>query len=86
MSEMKAYWQTHKGQMLQLDGEEVAREPFKDRMVLKLMLMEIYGCLATAGDRHVAEFFPYFLSEDAHHGLDYGVGLTMIDASGHFRE
>mgnify|MGYP000910283420 FL=1 len=78
MSEMKAYWQTHKGQMLQLDGEEVAREPFKDRMVLKLMLMEIYGCLATAGDRHVAEFFPYFLSEEAHHGLDYGVGLTTI--------
>ena len=78
LEEMQAYWEANKEQMLRLYPEEVAREPFRDRMIIKLMLMDIYGCLATAGDRHVAEFFPYFLSETANHGLTYGVGLTTI--------
>ena len=79
LAEMKTYWQKNRGKFLDFDKNDVPQEPFKDRMILKLSLLEIYGCLATAGDRHVAEFFPYFLSEKAHHGADYGVGLTTID-------
>lgn len=78
LEEMHAYWVANKEKMLQLDPEEVANAPFRDRMIVKLMLLDIYGCLATAGDRHVAEFFPYFLSKKAKHGLAYGVGLTTI--------
>src|SRR5579859_1032674 len=45
---------------------------------LKLELFELYGALPAAGDRHLAEFFPYFLTESAHRGADYGVQLTTI--------
>jgi alpha-galactosidase/6-phospho-beta-glucosidase family protein len=36
----------------------------------------VYGALPAAGDRHLAEFFPYFLTEATHRGADYGVLLT----------
>ena len=53
-------------------------EPFVDRWKLKLELFDLYGALPAAGDRHLAEFFPYFLTEAAHRGADYGVQLTTI--------
>src|SRR5947199_2518106 len=53
-------------------------EPFTDRWKLKLTLFDVYGALPAAGDRHLAEFFPYFLSDDTHQGADYGVQLTRI--------
>ena len=53
-------------------------EPFVDRWKLKLELFDVYGALPAAGDRHLAEFFPYFLTEAAHRGADYGVQLTTI--------
>jgi alpha-galactosidase len=53
-------------------------EPFVDRWKLKLELFDVYGALPAAGDRHVAEFFPYFLTEASHRGADYGVQLTTI--------
>ena len=53
-------------------------EPFVDRWQLKLKLFALYGALPAAGDRHLAEFFPYFLTDDTHQGLDYGVQLTRI--------
>src|SRR5207253_3646996 len=34
--------------------------------------------LPGAGDRHLAEFFPYFLTEATQRGADYGVLLTKI--------
>ena len=44
-------------------------------------LMEIYGYYPSPGDRHVAEFFPYFL-RDIGNGLGYGTqsGLDMTNA------
>jgi alpha-galactosidase/6-phospho-beta-glucosidase family protein len=54
------------------------REPFVDRWKLKLQLFELYGALPAAGDRHLAEFFPYFLTEATGRGEDYGVQLTTI--------
>ena len=53
-------------------------EPFVDRWKLKLKLFELYGALPAAGDRHLAEFFPYFLTEETGQGADYGVQLTRI--------
>src|SRR5205814_383986 len=53
-------------------------EPFVDRWKLKLTLFDVYGALPAAGDRHLAEFFPYFLTDDTHQGADYGVQLTRI--------
>jgi alpha-galactosidase len=53
-------------------------EPFVDRWQLKLKLFEMYGALPAAGDRHLAEFFPYFLLEETGQGADYGVQLTRI--------
>jgi alpha-galactosidase/6-phospho-beta-glucosidase family protein len=52
---------------------------FRDHWQVKLALFDVYGYLPAAGDRHVAEFFPYFLTEQTHAGADYGVGLTLIE-------
>jgi alpha-galactosidase/6-phospho-beta-glucosidase family protein len=53
-------------------------EPFVDRWKLKLELFDVYGALPAAGDRHLAEFFPYFLTDATGRGEDYGVLLTTI--------
>jgi alpha-galactosidase len=58
---------------------EPHRAPFQDNWRLKLALFETYGHLPAAGDRHLAEFFPHFLSEAAGYGADYGVLLTQIE-------
>lgn len=53
-------------------------EPFRDNWKLKLKLFELYDALPAAGDRHLAEFFPYFLTPATDYGAEYGVGLTKI--------
>jgi alpha-galactosidase/6-phospho-beta-glucosidase family protein len=55
------------------------RAPFQDRWQVKLALFDIYGYLPAAGDRHVAEFFPYFLTAATRAENDYGVVLTEIE-------
>jgi len=55
------------------------RAPFQDRWKVKQALLDTYGYLPAAGDRHVAEFFPYFLREETGAGEDYGVLLTRIE-------
>jgi alpha-galactosidase/6-phospho-beta-glucosidase family protein len=55
------------------------RAPFQDRWKVKQSLLKTYGYLPAAGDRHVAEFFPYFLTEETGAGEDYGVLLTKIE-------
>jgi alpha-galactosidase/6-phospho-beta-glucosidase family protein len=52
---------------------------FIDRLAIKLTLFEQLGVLFGAGDRHVAEFFPGFLTEASEHGRRYGVVLTTVD-------
>jgi alpha-galactosidase len=54
-------------------------ESFRDHWKVKLALFEVYGYLPAAGDRHLAEFFPYFLTEETRAGADYGVLLTTIE-------
>lgn len=45
---------------------------------LKFELFRTYGYLPAAGDRHIAEFFPYFLGAEVNKGADFGVRLTTI--------
>jgi alpha-galactosidase len=52
---------------------------FIDRLAVKLTLFEQLGVLFGAGDRHVAEFFPGFLTEASEWGKRYGVVLTNVD-------
>jgi alpha-galactosidase len=59
-------------------GRGAWHEPFVDRWKLKLQLFDVYGALPAAGDRHLAEFFPYFLTEATGRGEDFGVLLTTI--------
>jgi alpha-galactosidase len=45
---------------------------------LKLEILDRFGVLPGAGDRHVAEFFPGFLTEASGWGMRWGVALTSI--------
>ncbi|HEY0582325.1 MAG TPA: hypothetical protein VGE94_09085, partial [Chloroflexota bacterium] len=54
-------------------------QPFVDRWKLKLELFDLYGALPAAGDRHLAEFFPHYLTDATGRGEDYGVLLTTIE-------
>jgi alpha-galactosidase len=51
---------------------------FADDHQLKLALLDRYGALPGAGDRHVAEFFPWVLTEESAWGKAWGVELTSI--------
>ncbi|HEY65202.1 MAG TPA: hypothetical protein G4O02_11590 [Caldilineae bacterium] len=52
---------------------------FRDRFAVKLSLFQVYGALGAAGDRHLAEFFPHFLTEANDWGRRFGVELTTIE-------
>lgn len=49
-----------------------------DRLMVKARLLQVFDAMPMAGDRHVAEFFPFFLSEAAGRGARYGVERTSI--------
>lgn len=51
---------------------------FANEHQLKLELLDRYGALPGAGDRHVAEFFPFVLTEESDWGKRWGVALTSI--------
>jgi alpha-galactosidase len=55
-------------------------DPYEGLQEVSARLMEIYGYYPSPGDRHVAEFFPFFL-RDTGNGLGYGVqsGLDMTN-------
>jgi alpha-galactosidase/6-phospho-beta-glucosidase family protein len=52
---------------------------FADEHALKLGLLDRYGALPGAGDRHVAEFFPWVLTPESEWGKSWGIHLTSID-------
>jgi alpha-galactosidase len=54
------------------------REKFAHENQLKLELLDRYGALPGAGDRHVAEFFPWVLTDGSEWGKHWGVYLTSI--------
>jgi len=51
---------------------------FADEHALKLALYERHGALPGAGDRHVAEFFPWVLTPESNWGKSWGIHLTSI--------
>jgi alpha-galactosidase/6-phospho-beta-glucosidase family protein len=65
-------------QVGQLDLNSVF-DVFTDRLAVKLTLFEQLGVLFGAGDRHVTEFIPGFLTETSERGRRYGVVLTTVD-------
>jgi alpha-galactosidase/6-phospho-beta-glucosidase family protein len=54
------------------------QESLADHFQVKSRLFQIFGALPAAGDRHVAEFFPFFLTENAGKGEEYDVIRTTI--------
>jgi alpha-galactosidase len=46
---------------------------------VKFELFARFGVLPGAGDRHLVEFFPGFLTEESGRGERWGVGLTTIE-------
>ena len=55
-------------------------DPYEGFQEVSARLMEIYGYYPSPGDRHVAEFFPFFLRQ-TENGLAYGTqsGLDMTN-------
>jgi len=79
--EMLRDWLAEHGPCARVDRVELesAVDVFADRLAVKLTLFEQLGVLFGAGDRHVTEFIPGFLSEANERGRRYGVLLTTID-------
>jgi len=55
---------------------------FADRWAVKMDLFLTFGALPAAGDRHVAEFFPCFITE----GTNWGADFCFYQSSGAHRE
>ncbi len=60
------------------EAEPFSRLDFVQRHVLKLTMLEKWGALPAAGDRHIAEFLPWVLTEASGWGADYNIDLTSI--------
>jgi len=54
-------------------------DPIADLYAVKFGLFETTGCLGVAGDRHIVEFWPGFISPESEHGWRYGVKRTTPD-------
>jgi alpha-galactosidase/6-phospho-beta-glucosidase family protein len=59
-------------------AEPFTPEDFVQRHRLSLTLLERWGALPGAGDRHLAEFLPSVLTEQSGWGADWGIELTPI--------
>lgn len=59
-----------------------SHDPYEGFQEVSARLMEIYGYYPSPGDRHVAEFFPFFLRQ-SDNGLAYGTqsGLDMTNST-----
>jgi alpha-galactosidase/6-phospho-beta-glucosidase family protein len=65
-----------------VDAPPAAESPegrFASRHALKLHLLSRFGALPAAGDRHVAEFFPFVLTPESGWGARWNVALTTIE-------
>src|SRR4029078_13107969 len=63
---------------LRRPSDDPKMEKFADEDQLKLARRDRYGALPGAGDRHVAEFFPWALTQESEWGKRWGVHLTSI--------
>ena len=60
-------------------GARWTRGDLLEHNQLKLELFGRFGVLPAAGDRHLAEFFPGFLTEQSGWGERWGVNITTIE-------
>jgi alpha-galactosidase len=60
------------------EPEPFTKADFGRRHALKLTILDRYGALPGAGDRHVAEFIPSALTEASGWGARWGIGLTPM--------
>lgn len=71
-------------------NDDAKVKKFEHENQLKLELLERFGALPGAGDRHVAEFFPWVLTPDSDWGKQWGVHLTSIadreNMEAHYRD
>jgi alpha-galactosidase len=75
MKARKAMFKGKKAKIEQLTHAET----HGGKNLAKSALFRIYGALPAGGDRHVAEFFPFFLTREADEGKRWGVALTTIE-------
>ncbi|MHB8464475.1 MAG: family 4 glycosyl hydrolase [Acidimicrobiales bacterium] len=61
-------------------AEPFTKEDFAQRHRLSLALLDRWGALPAAGDRHLAEFLPSVLTEQSGWGAEWGISLTPISA------
>lgn len=62
-----------------LGNSQATKADLLESQRLKLEIFRRFGVLPGAGDRHVAEFFPGFLTEESGWGERWGVHLTTIE-------
>jgi alpha-galactosidase len=60
------------------EAEPFTKADFGQRHALKLTLLDRYGAIPGAGDRHVAEFIPSALTEQSGWGQTWGFDLTPM--------
>jgi alpha-galactosidase/6-phospho-beta-glucosidase family protein len=63
-----------------IEGEKFSPLDFAQRHVIALTMLDAWGVVPAAGDRHLAEFVPWVLTEESSWGGDYNVALTTIAA------
>jgi alpha-galactosidase/6-phospho-beta-glucosidase family protein len=61
------------------EGQRWTKRDLLEQNRVKLELFTRFGVLPGAGDRHLVEFFPGFLTEESRWGERWGVELTTID-------
>jgi alpha-galactosidase len=61
-------------------AEAFSRRDFAERHLLALTFLDRFGALPAAGDRHLAEFVPWALTESSGWGAAWGIELTPISA------
>ena len=62
----------------QEEAPQFSKLDFARRHRLQLTLLDRWGAVPAANDRHVAEFLPSILTEPSDWGADYGIELTSI--------
>jgi len=62
----------------QEEAEPFSKLDFGRRHLLKLTLLDRWGALLGANDRHLAEFMPSVLTEESGWGATWGIGLTPM--------
>jgi alpha-galactosidase len=65
--------------LLDRNAVDAKQQQLLDANRVKFQLFKRFGVLPAAGDRHLVEFFPGFLTDDSGWGERWGVHLTTIE-------